>query len=298
MCLLPMCFLHHLVLPYYLHGHVLCKSFHEFWGIPLQGGTQIHTVYGAIYPGVAWLESLAGDFGFTEGQRMGEQVVYTRRWEATAAGDESSEPLEVTLTPLTRENLQHIQSLEAESLPLKYSAAFYERLFADHMLVRLAKVGQEVAGSLSAERIQSERYGDFVYLKNLCVRPTFRRHRVAESLVAWLLEHVKQSHNALVAIYAHTEISNKPVLAMATKMNFRIIGFAPDQYQRPANPHAYALCWCKPGRNHPLPLTLLRTFLDNRPAGSVNANIESERTAKHNGPDSKIFFEDWEVVPA
>ena len=102
------------MLPYYLHGHVLCKSFHEFWGIPLQGGTQIHTVYGAIYPGVAWLESLAGDFGFTEGQRMGEQVVYTRRWEATAAGDESSEPLEVTLTPLTRENLQHIQSLEAE----------------------------------------------------------------------------------------------------------------------------------------------------------------------------------------
>ena len=89
----------------------------------------------------------------------------------------------------------------------------------------------------------------------------------------WLLEHVSQD-SSLAGIYAHTEVSNKPILAMAEKMSFEIIGLVQDYYAAPANPNAYVLCWCKAGHRpkHPLQISLFNQLLRDRYKGGNRAS--------------------------
>ena len=109
-----------------------------------QVGGQIQSASGMVYRGTAWLEALAADFKFREQECNGCEVIYGSSWA-------------VTLTELNDSNLEQLQSLEEENLPLRYDRAFYERLLRNPSLVRLAEVGDDIAGSLSAEKIHSER---------------------------------------------------------------------------------------------------------------------------------------------
>ena len=116
-----------------------------------------------------------------------------------------------------------------------------------------------------------------MYIRNLCVSSTSRRHGVGEQLIRWLLRVIRQQ-SEIECIYAHTAVSNKPVLAMAAKLRFQLIGLAEGYYSDLASPDAYVLFWCKPGAEasgaqHPLSVRALQDAL--RMAKSLDEQLIS-----------------------
>lgn len=133
----------------------------------------------------------------------------------------------MTIIDVNPQHLDEIQAIENACFSLPWHrAALEKQMCADNCFFLAALDDNEaVMGYIGLMYVLDEGY-----ISNIAVAPIFRRHGVADALIAELIERAKSS---LAFITLEVRESNHAAIYLYTKHGFGVVGKRKNYYDRP-----------------------------------------------------------------
>lgn len=133
---------------------------------------------------------------------------------------------EITITRAQIGDVSDLARLEAECFAVPWQKdALKSAIEREDCLFLVARCADECAGYVSGFNICGE-----VYLNNLAVAPSFRRHGIGEKLMREFIS----GQTGCEFITLEVRVSNAPAVALYEKLGFVIAGRRKNFYSHPA----------------------------------------------------------------
>lgn len=141
--------------------------------------------------------------------------------------EKQTEKFNVNITEMTREHVPAVAELEAALFSTPWSEkAFADTLAMEHVLFYTAVVNTKVAGYCGIYLAADE--GE---ITNVAVAPTYRRRKIAQSLLAQIM--TKAYEKGAGQIFLEVRSQNEPAIKLYQKAGFWQIGVRKNYYQSP-----------------------------------------------------------------
>ena len=131
------------------------------------------------------------------------------------------------ISPMIKQDTYFIAEIEKESFSEPWSQAALEgELSNENALFLVAKDGDEILGYIGMHTVLDE-----CYIANIAVGQKYRRRKVAEKLLLYSIEKVRERNCGFISL--EVRVSNAPAIALYEKMGFVSLGERKDFYSRP-----------------------------------------------------------------